>query len=263
MKRVLHIILMMLLAAIVVIVLGFIEKKQESVRICEIKITIDHNNSESFITNDDILSLMNNKYDSVIGRLITEISLEELKQAIQNIPYSKKVDVYTTVNGALHVRIQQRQPRVRVINNNGKGCYIDADGYLMPLHPHKAARVIIANGNLTDPLSAVTSLKTDVKHNELKERDLSDLEKVYLLVNYINNDKFLKAQIEQIFINGSKEIELVPKVGSHIIHFGEINDIEKKLWKLKIFYTKILEQEGWEKYKIINLKYTNQIVCSK
>ncbi len=263
MKRVLHIILMMLLAALLVIVLGFIEKKQESVRICEIKIRIDHNNSESFITNDDILLLINNKYDSVIGRLLSELSLEDLKQTIQNIPYSKKVDVYTTINGILHVKIQQRQPRVRVINKNGESCYIDADGYLMPLHPHKAARVIIANGNLTDPLSAVTSLKIGVKHNELEERYLSDLEKVYLLVNCINNDKFLKAQIEQIFINESKEIELVPKVGSHIIHFGEIIDMEKKFWKLKIFYTKILEQEGWGKYKIINLKYTNQIICSK
>ncbi|MCK5838243.1 MAG: hypothetical protein KAG99_00280 [Bacteroidales bacterium] len=263
MKRVLHIILMLLLVAIVVIILGFIEKEQESVRICKIKIKIDNNNSEPFITDDDILLLIKKKYDSVIGRYMSEISLEELKQIIQNIPYSKRVDVFTAINGTLHVRIQQRQPSVRVINNNGEGCYIDADGYLMPLHPQKAARVIIANGNLTDPLNAVTSLKIDDKHNELGESDLSDLEKVYLLVNCINNDKFLKAQIEQIYFNGTKEIELVPKMGSHIIHFGEINDMEKKFWKLKIFYTKILEQEGWEKYKIINLKYANQIVCSK
>ena len=173
------------------------------------------------------------------------------------------MDVYTAINGTLHVRIQQRQPSVRVINNNGKECYIDTDGYLMPLHPQKAARVIIANGNLTDPLNAVTSIKIGGKHNELEKRDLSDLEKVYLLVSCINNDKFLKAQIEQIFFNDSKEIELVPKVGNHIIHFGKIDDMEKKFWKLKIFYTKILEQEGWGKYKIINLKYANQIVCSK
>ena len=50
------------------------------------------------------------------------------------------------------------------------------------------------------------------------------------------------------------------------IIFGTANsdqEVESKFDKLKTFYTEAMEHEGWRKYKEINLKYEDQIVCKK
>ena len=91
----------------------------------------------------------------------------------------------------------------------------------------------------------------------------SILNKLYYLASYVNKDKFLRSQIIQVYINKEGEIELVPRVGNHIIVLGDVNDLDEKFEKLMIFYKKALGYAGWNNYKTINLKYNNQIVCVK
>jgi cell division protein FtsQ len=58
-------------------------------------------------------------------------------------------------------------------------------------------------------------------------------------------------------------IELVPRVGSHIVLMGEAANYEKKLKRLKTFYEKAIGTVGWNKYEKINIQYDNQIICTK
>ena len=86
---------------------------------------------------------------------------------------------------------------------------------------------------------------------------------IYNLASYINKDDFWKAQFQQIYVNENFEFELIPIVGDFNIIFGDISNIEKKFEKLKLMYKTGFNNEGWNKYKTINLKYKNQIVCTK
>jgi cell division protein FtsQ len=52
-------------------------------------------------------------------------------------------------------------------------------------------------------------------------------------------------------------------VGNHRILLGQIEYYRENLEKLKLFYEKGLNQMGWNQYSIINLKYKNQVVCTK
>jgi cell division protein FtsQ len=52
-------------------------------------------------------------------------------------------------------------------------------------------------------------------------------------------------------------------VGNHQILLGSLDDFEKKLKHLRLFYEQVIPKMGWEKYSVINLKYRNQIVCTK
>ena len=90
------------------------------------------------------------------------------------------------------------------------------------------------------------------------------LDELYAMANYINADKFWKSQIQQIYINDEKDMELVPLVGNHKIIFGDTANMDVKFKKLMTFYTQGLSYTGWwNKYSSINLKYKNQIVCTK
>ena len=62
-------------------------------------------------------------------------------------------------------------------------------------------------------------------------------------------------------VSGYVEKELA--VGNHRIMLGTLDEFEEKLANLKLFYEQAIPKVGWEKYSMINLKYKNQIVCTK
>jgi cell division protein FtsQ len=58
-------------------------------------------------------------------------------------------------------------------------------------------------------------------------------------------------------------MELVPRVGSQKIVFGNGDDLESKFKNLLVFYKKAIPLVGWDTYSTINLKFKGQIVCVK
>jgi cell division protein FtsQ len=89
------------------------------------------------------------------------------------------------------------------------------------------------------------------------------LKNVLRLTHYIHSNAFWNAQIEQIAVTNENEFQLVPKIGNHIIEFGAAENIEEKFSKLQTFYKEGLNYVGWNNYKTINLKFDNQVVCTK
>ena len=89
------------------------------------------------------------------------------------------------------------------------------------------------------------------------------LDDAFKIARFVRQDKFLNAQIEQLFVNKELDWVLIPKVGNHTIVLGSAEDLEAKFKKLKLFYKKAMKNIGWDKYRTINLKYKNQVVCTK
>ena len=104
-------------------------------------------------------------------------------------------------------------------------------------------------------LNGVSVLDTSIKNTILRD--------IYYLVDYINDDSFWSAQIDQIFVDKDDKIDLIPRVGNHVIHLGTAENYEGKLRNLKAFYDKVLPEIGWNKYSKINLEFKDQIVCKK
>ena len=97
------------------------------------------------------------------------------------------------------------------------------------------------------------------------------------LAKTISASPFWLNQIEQINVLPDRGIELVPRVGDHIIFIGylpynryknarerEIKAfVTKKLSRLEKFYRYGLSQAGWNKYSYIDVEFDNQIVCKR
>jgi cell division protein FtsQ len=116
----------------------------------------------------------------------------------------------------------------------------------------------IVGGNInisSAMLNGVSVLDTSVKNSILKD--------IYHLVNYINADDFWSAQIDQIYVDGNNEIDLIPRVGNQLVHLGTIENLKGKLRNLEAFYVKVLPAVGWNKYSLIDLEFKDQIVCKK
>ena len=153
------------------------------------------------------------------------------------------------LKGKVSVEIEPRNPIARLFWNNGKSIYLDEDGGWMPLSDKYTARVIVINGNLPDSRGDENSDKT---WNEL-----------FILVQTIRSDAFLRAQVEQIYRNLKGDLILFPRVGKHSILLGNTQNLDRKFDKLKLFYKEGLSKVDWNKYKQIDLRYKNQVVCTK
>ncbi|HOG20266.1 MAG TPA: hypothetical protein PKW37_07485, partial [Salinivirgaceae bacterium] len=173
-----------------------------------------------------------------------------------------EVGVYRATDGTICINIEQRKPILRVINKYNQSYYVDTEGYLIPLSDHWSARVLVANGDIVEKSHKNRAIHIDSLNTNIEIKQQETLKELIILAKYINEDEFLNAQIEQIYVIRN-EYEMIPKVGSHIIYFGTIDNYVDKFFNLKAIYYKGFANLGWRKYKAINLKYQNQVICTK
>jgi len=263
MKKVIQIILWLLPALGLPVILGFAGAEQNNVLCTGISINIDNTDENFFVDETDIREIIYSKGDSLVGNPVSQVNFNNLEQLILKNPSIKDAQVYASVNGELRADIMQRKPVVRIYNNSGESFYIDETGNVMPLSSKFASRVLIANGNISDSFAGLSLL--NVKKNEENDSLASKtmIDDIFELVNFIEKDKFLKAHIQQIFINEKNEIEVVPMVGDHKIIVGDKKDLDTKFRKLMLLYQKGFSKTGWNQYSVINLKYKNQVICTK
>jgi cell division protein FtsQ len=263
MKRILHIVFYILLTGGLAFLMGFIDNKNGELQIRQIDVSITRHTDTELLTREDIMDLIGNKNNALINKPFSVINIEQIESLTTAHQYVENANVYWTFPGVLHIDIVQRVPLVRIINEKLQHFYISADGSLMSLHPGITPKILVASGSIRDSLNWSVRCK-NISHLELDSiPDHLMLSAIFSLARLIQADKFLEAQTEQIFINEHHEIELVPKIGNQLILLGNSNRMEEKLRKLKAFYTEGIRYNGWETYQSINLKYRNQIVCTK
>jgi cell division protein FtsQ len=200
-----------------------------------------------------------NKEDSG-SLMLNRFNVTELEDKLSNNHSIKEAQVYKTIDGELVISVKQRRPIVRIFSNN-ESYYIDENGRLMPLSNKYTARLLVVNGALNEPFAKRYSISYDSLEDSVSSKTL--LDEIYKISNFIDKSEFWKAQIEQIHVDKVSGFILIPKVGNHKIVFGGIDNMDGKFEKLMIFYKKGLSKTGWNEYSEINLKYKNQVVCTK
>lgn len=230
--------------------IGFASSEHDG-KICnDVIVTIDNQLNNHYIDELDVLQLVNdNGATAIIGESYGRINIRSIEERVKNEPYIRDAQLFRDHSGNLVVNVEQRRPVARIIRSDGPDAYIADDGALLPVSDKFSSRVVLISGNGMKALSESESL-TEGEDNSLFE-----------LINYINHDEFLKAQIAQIHFKNENEIILYPQMTKQFIEFGGIEDMDAKFKKLMIFYEQILPRKGWNVYKKVNLKYKDQIIC--
>ena len=262
MKKILNIIYWIAIIAYMAVALSFTGIKRNNTVCSNIKVNITDGKHYYFVDPDDILSILKSTNQRLLGCNCDTLNINRLENIIYRHPSIRKAKVYTSLAGDLKVDIEQRKPVLRIINAYQESFYIDEEGKPMPLSRQYTARVIVANGNIRNGFNETRKL---MDYPFLDEPDsITDNipAQLFFLVRYINRYKFWNAMIEQIYVRND-EFELIPRIGNHYVLFGDISDYQEKFRKLRLLYEKGFSTEGWEKYKYVNLKYHNQVICTK
>lgn len=244
--------------------LAFVSKKESHVKAGSIDITVNATGENQFVDEDDIKEFFNERQDVLLNAEVKNININALEKALNSHPAIENADLSVDVNGDIKINVTQRTPLVRVLTMSGESYYIDTESKLMPLSDKYTARVLIVNGNIHEPYSRRYMFSVnEIAANEIF-KELSLLDDIYEMADYITNDTLLNSLIHQLSINEEKEFEMYPAIGNHKIVFGDVTDIAEKFEKLKVFYKEGLNKtDNWNKYALVNLKYKNQVVCTK
>lgn len=264
MRKILYISLWSTILIGLVVTLGFVDKEQDNIECKSLDININQDDESFFVDQDEIKQIIHDRGDKIIYQPLSSINIKELESVLNSHASIANAEVYVSVNGEVKVDITQRKPIIRIVNNNNESYYIDNSGRLMPLSDKYTSKILVANGNFFEPFARRYKYTVeDILKNEYA-KNKSIIDDLYILATYIDSVTFWKAQIQQVYVNDDKEFELIPRVGNHKIILGDISDLNEKFTRLLIFYKEGLNRtNNWNSYSAINLKFKNQIVCTK
>lgn len=242
--------------------LGFVDQRQGALKCSGLRINIANEADHDFIDRTEVEEII--QFDSrILGQSIGAINTGMLEKRILNNPYVKSAEVYSALDGTLHADLVQREPIVRIVNMSEEQFYIDNEGVFMPLAERYAPPVLVASGYIFNRFSEG---KVHYHFHSATENGGTIpriIEQVHVLATRIEADSFWSANTEQIYVNEYQELEIIPRLGSHRVLLGDTVSLDDKLERLQHFYREGLSKTGWNKYAVINLKYKNQVVCTK
>lgn len=251
--------ILFLIPVIYLIAMPVYNAASSSSKLCSgIVISIADSADYHFVTKRQLLNLAYEGSGKILGQPLGKVSSQVIEKRIDRLRELKEAEVYKTTDGVLHLYVDQRNPLMRIIPDEGGDYFLDEEGFLFRKRNLYNPRLHIIEGNINITpamLDSVSVLDTLIKGTILKD--------AYKFVKYISRDNFWSAQIDQIHVDSNDEINLIPRVGDHVIHLGSFEDFETKLNNLEAFYEDVLPVVGWNKYSVINLEYNGQVVCRK
>jgi cell division protein FtsQ len=227
-------------------ILGASATSSDSKPFSNFYIKIDHDKRLFFIDDNEVKRSIEEFAGTGWEDLQTgQINFADVEEMLEMNPYIERAEVYLSSKGAVQIDIRQREPLFRIVNSSGVSYYFDVNGVKIPASSKFTARVVVVTGNVEST------------------GDSSVFGQLMKLCRFISNDGFWKAQFEQIHVTREGEFQLVPKLGNHIILLGNADDLEESFGKLMVFYKEVLKNFDAEDFRIVNLKYKDQIVCTK
>ena len=193
-----------------------------------------------FVNQETVNKLLieNNSNAKSIGK--DKLDLNRLEKRLNSHEMIEKSDVFVSITGVLKAVVKQKTPIARVFDGN-HSFYIDYKGSKMPLSANFTARVPLVSGGINKKNSA----------------------KLAELFRIIHNDEFLKKNIigVQVMPNGS--LKMLNRNYNYQIDFGGTVRMNAKLNNYKVFFQKAVLDSSLNKYKTIDLRFAQQVVCTK
>lgn len=218
---------------------GFTKQRNHAKKVGEIDISFVEG-EQDFLTHSMVNKLLIQNQLHVKNQAKSIIDLYQLEKTVLANPFIEEASVFLSIQNVLNVHVNQREAIARVLHG-GESYYIDTQGVKFPVSDNYSARVPVVSG-----------VNSEV-----------GLKEVFRFLEEINQDEFLKNEVVGIHKTSKKEFEIYVRSGNYVIEFGKCEQLRQKFFNLKAFYSKVFLEDKMKTYKTINLKYHNQVVCTK
>lgn len=229
--------------------IAFSERKQGGAVCKEIVIELDNLNENHFLDEADVMQLVEGSGEPIKGVGIGRIKLKEIENKLKFDKHILDAELFGDLKGNLIVNVELRRPIARIVQSDAPDAYIAEDGVIMPVSEKYTSRVLLISG-------AVKELLESENLNKSEEG-----KQLLAMIEFINADKFWKAQVAQLELNKNGKVTIYPQVTGQLVEFGKPDNVEVKFKKLMVFYKEILPTRGWTRYERVNLEYEGQVIA--
>ena len=250
--------LLFLVAVVVGLIYTNIAHRNSTIQ--DVEVEVDYLGNDTLVTSEQLRALVFENFRDIRNKKVKEVNPDLIQKAVQKNQFVDNVGVSITIGSKVSLVVTQRTPLVRVFTKNMQ-FYLDTKGKFMPISSVNNQRVLIANGYIKKDFDCkVTELDVNKLMKDSKHHDIVD---IYKLATFINSDKKSATLFDQIYMSQDGELEIIPKLGGYTILLGNLDNLEEKIENLYALYEKAFSNIGWNNYSKINLKYENQIICTK
>jgi len=230
---------LLLMFILVIFLFSFTAKRNSKRKLTRTEVVFVGENA-LFLKSETVNKLLieNNSNTETIRK--DRLDLNKLEQVLNAQEMIEKADVYVSIDGVLKAVVKQKTPIARVFNDKGS-FYIDSEGNTMPLSANFTARVPLVSGEI----------------NKKNNKDLFKLFKI------IYDDAFLRKNIIGIQVMPNGSLLMLNRNYNYQIDFGGLMNVERKFQNYKAFFQKVSLDSTLSKYKKIDLRFTEQVVCTK
>lgn len=207
----------------------------------EVKIDIMDDVVKGFLNPDDVKAQLQHAKLYPLGDPLSEVNVRKIEETLGQNLLVESAQCWKTQTGKVCIQLRQRLPVVRVMADNGDDYYVDSHGNILPSAGY-ASDLVVATGKIS---------------RKYAQKVLTNIG------NFLIENKMWRQQVEQLNVLGDGSVEMVPRVGDHIVYLGQPTDVARKLERLEKFYQYGLSKAGWNKYSYISLEFDNQIICKK
>lgn len=255
-KRVVFVVADLVLAAYLVMAVTTWNTPPLAERLCsKVDVNISDINNAGFLSAEEIKRILTHRGLYPLGKPMSSIRPRSIEETLRVSPFVNTAECHLTQNGHVVIDVTQRMPIIRIKSASGDDYYVDDEGGPMP-NSNYTSDLIVATGNINRAFAS---------------RYVTPMAKAIMASDFWRN------QVVQINVLPNHGIELVPRVGDHILYLGRLPEsryqsqreamisdfMDKKLSRILKFYRYGLSQAGWNKYSYIDVEFDNQIICKK
>jgi cell division protein FtsQ len=230
---------LLLIFGLVIFLFSFTSKRNETRKLTKSVVVFEGDNA-LFLKRETVNKLLIENKWSASSIQKDKLDLNKLEKILDSNNMIEKSEVFVSIDGTLKAVVKQKTPVARVLNGNGS-FYIDYEGGIMPLSDNYTARVPLVSGVINK------------KNNE----------KITRIFRIIFDDNFLKKNIIAIQIMPNGSLKMLNRNFNYQIDFGNTENVEVKFNNYKAFFQKAVLDSSLYKYKKIDLRFTQQVVCTK
>lgn len=256
MKRRYYLVYWILFVPLFFLLLGFVHRENQAGLCRDFVVEMHYPGTDYMLTAGEVKQMVLNKFDTLRGRPLHSIPVSAIEQAIELNSFVENAEVYVTINGVCVAEVYERKAIISLLDAVGNSVYVDINGTIMPDEASSPPRVPVGSGQFS-----LRKFYQDTVVRHIHQLEITQLDDMFEIAKVVASDKVLSNMVEQIYLNTEGAYELITKMGRHSVLLGDARNLEEKFFRLKVFYENAIPRGGWKRYRQINLKFQNQVVC--
>ena len=202
--------------------------REEQRRIVCGRLDVSFADSLRFVSEQDIREYLDAHYGPCIGERLDSVQLARIEDMLESRSSVTRCEAWTSDDGVLHIEIAQRAPVLR-FQDGDRGFYVDAGGFIFPLHPTYTAAVPVVDGSI--PVDIPPGYKGLAEN----PRERAWIDGVLAMQRYISGSRAWQRGIRHIRVRPGGDLLLTLDGRDEQFIIGQPEDIADKLTRIDRF----------------------------